>query len=75
VAENKEDDNPNMHFTRVVRRSKPTERLHYDALACSIILLILKKNNHGVKQYLIANTIHHHQATKQPERETSSTKQ
>jgi hypothetical protein len=67
---------PDIYVTRSGRGSKPTERLIYDANTCSI-----RSNEHEdeeawSEQHLIAykaltdqDTMYHHQAMKQPDRE------
>ncbi len=67
---------PDIYVTRSGRRSKPPERLIYDANAC-----LIRSNEHEdeetwCEQHLIAfkastdpDTMYHHQAMKQPDRE------
>jgi hypothetical protein len=76
--ENEENgvDNPDIYETRSGRRSRPTERLIYDANSC-----LIRSNEHEDKdtwseQELLAykastdpDTMYHHQAMKQPDRE------
>jgi len=67
---------PDIYVTRSGRRSKPPERLIYDANAC-----LIRTNEHEAEetwseQHLLAfkastdpDTMYHHQAMKQPDRE------
>jgi hypothetical protein len=73
---NEVDDNPDIYVTRSGRKSKPPERLQDDVQSCLITL-----NDHGdqeswSEQHLLAfkastdpDTMYHHQAMKQPDRE------
>jgi hypothetical protein len=74
--EENDEDNPDIHVTRSGRRSKPPERLIYDAQSC-----LIKANEHEneeawCEQELLADkastdpdTMYHHQAMKQPDRD------
>jgi hypothetical protein len=74
--EENDKDNPDLYVTRSGRRSKPPERLIYDANSC-----LIRPNEHEDKetwseQDLLAykastdpDTMYHHQAMKQPDRE------
>jgi len=76
--ENEENDvdNPDIYVTRSGRRSRPPERLIYDANSC-----LIRSNEHEdeetwSEQELLAckvstdsDTMYHHQAMKQPDRE------
>jgi hypothetical protein len=79
--ENEENDkgNPDIHVTRSGRRSKPPERLMYDANSC-----LIRPNEHEDKEtwseqdplaYKAStdpDIMYHHQAMKQPDREKVS---
>jgi len=74
--EENEIDKPDIYVTRSGRRSKPPERLIHDAKAC-----LIRTNEHEdeetwSEQHLLAfkastdpDTMYHHQAMKQPDRE------
>jgi hypothetical protein len=74
--EENEVNRPDIYVTRSGRRSKPPERLIYDANAC-----LIRTNEHEdeetwIKQKLLAykastdpDTMNHHQAMKQPDKE------
>jgi hypothetical protein len=77
IEEDQNDVNkPDIYVTRSGRRSKPPERLIYDANTC-----LIRSNEHEDEeawneQYLIAykastdpDTMYHHQAMKQPDKE------
>jgi hypothetical protein len=90
-TEEEQDDvnKPDIYVTRSGRRSKPPERLIYDANTCLIRsnkhedeeACLIRSNKHEdeeawCEQYLIAykastdpDTMYHHQAMKQPDRE------
>jgi len=71
-----EESRPDIYVTRSGRRSKPPERLIYDANACLIRLNEHEDEETWSEQNLLAykastdpDTMYHHQAMKQPDRE------
>ncbi len=70
------DDNPEIYVTRSGRKSKPTERLQYDVQSCLLSLNDHEDEETWSEQCLLAykvstdpDTMCHHQAMKQPDRE------
>jgi hypothetical protein len=73
---NEVDDNPDIYVTRSGRNSKPPERLQYDVQSCLITLNDHQDQESWSEQHLLAfkastdpDTMYHHQAMKQPDRE------
>jgi hypothetical protein len=73
---NELDDNQNIYVTRSGRKSKPPERLQYDVQSCLMTLNDHEDHESWSEQHLLAfkastdpDTMYHHQAMKQPERE------
>jgi hypothetical protein len=76
LINDEENDNPDIYVTRSGRKSKPPERLQYDVQSC-----LISPNDHEDQeswsgQHLLAfkastdpDTMYHHQAMKQPDRE------
>jgi hypothetical protein len=73
---NEVHENPDIYVTRSGRKSKPPERLQYDVQSCLITLNDHEDQESWNEQHLLAfkastdpDTIYHHQAMKQPDRE------
>jgi hypothetical protein len=70
------NDNPDVYVTRSGRKSKPPERLQYDVQSCLLSLNDHEDQELWSEQHLLAfkastdpDTMYHHQAMKQPDRE------
>jgi hypothetical protein len=70
------NDNPEIYVTRSGRKSKPPERLQYDVDSCLLSLNDHEDQASWSEQHLLAfkastdpDTMYHHQAMKQPDRE------
>jgi hypothetical protein len=76
LINNEGDDDPDIYVTRSGRKSKPPKRLQYDVHSCLISLNDHEDQESWSEQHLLAykasmdlDTMYHHQATKQPDRE------
>ncbi len=76
VMDNEEEDNPDLYVTRSGRKSKPPERLQYDAHSCLIHLNELENEETWSEQLFLAykastdpDTMYHHEAMKQRDRD------
>ena len=76
VMDSEEGNNPNIYVTRSGRKSKPPERLQYDAHSCLIHLNEHENEETWSEQLFLAykastdpDTMYHHQAMKQPDRD------
>jgi hypothetical protein len=70
------ENDPDIYITRSGRKSKPPERLQYDAQACLLNWDEHEDQESWSEQHLLAfkastdpDTMYHHQAMKQPDRE------
>ena len=70
------NENPEIYLTRSGRKSKPPESLQYDVQSCLLSLNDHEDQESWSEQHLLAfkasidsDTMYHHQAMKQPDRE------
>jgi hypothetical protein len=71
-----DNDEDNIYVTRSGRKSKPPERLYYDVQSCLIATTEHEQEEAWSEQHLLAykastdpDTMYHHQAMKQPDKE------